>query len=70
RFQLPDPSRVIIQIKDVFGRLVQQYEETEMHFGSSEFELNTSNLAAGHYLVEVTSVDETFGRKVLKLQVN
>jgi hypothetical protein len=70
RLQLPYKSRVIIHIKDVFGRLVQQYEETEMHFGSSEFDLNTSNLASGHYWVEVTSVDETFGRKVLKLQVN
>lgn len=61
KFTLKDNTPVTINVYDMSGRLMFSQNEGEMLAGSHDVALNVANLAAGSYLVSITTNNAAIG---------
>jgi hypothetical protein len=56
---------VTIWVFDAIGRMVNQYEFSNVAIGSQTFELPLDNLASGNYIVRIESAELSKTTKVM-----
>ena len=64
---LDRPAPVSITITDLMGRTVRTFDNGTQGVGIQRFELNSSSIAAGTYLIKVQVGDKASTRKVVLL---
>ena len=68
KFALPVESRVIINIYNTLGQLVETLVNKEMESGHHEVNFDAANLPSGVYLYQLQSEDKIFVKKMLLLK--
>ncbi|MBX7107606.1 MAG: T9SS type A sorting domain-containing protein [Chitinophagales bacterium] len=64
-FNLPDASRITLQIFDVNGKQVQTVIDKTLAAGDHAFQINTATLSQGIYFVRMTTMDGTMNQKLI-----
>jgi hypothetical protein len=63
-FHLNESSNVDVQVVDALGRVVVNQNNSNMTSGAQEVRINTSDLAAGLYLIKVSTGDNTITERL------
>ncbi len=66
-FNLAQEGKVSIGLYDLSGRLVQSIADDYMNSGLQTFNIERQNLTAGTYIIQVSTTQTSFSRKVMVL---
>lgn len=64
QYQLPENSKVTLQVFDVLGREVATLVNEQMEAGYHQVSFNASNLASGMYIYRLQAGDQVFTKKL------